>query len=285
MGNDKRWNMWDRYGWAALALAGATLFAHGSARAADPINADQILAASRARPDGKTFYAEVKLLLLDEKGGERTREVIYLQKDEGKDEKMTLYFTGPKDVKGVGFQSVNYDESTDHQDDQWIYFPAFRQVRRIATSDKRGSFMGSEFAYIDLDKLRVRDYEQKLVQEEDVLGRPCYVIERVPRSRGVIDKTGYRKTRVWVDKATHVVVKQTYYDAKGILFKEMQVKDLQKVQGIWTIMQSEMRDFVSKKQSRLFFSNVKYDLELSDKLFQRDVLRTGVHSGNLPALR
>ncbi|WP_165742368.1 outer membrane lipoprotein-sorting protein [Candidatus Thiosymbion oneisti] len=129
-------------------------------------------------------------------------------------------------MRGVAFQSINYDEDTGTEDDQWMYLPAFRQVRRIATTDKRGSFMGSEFSYYDLDKLRVHDYRQRLTGEEKVLGRRCWVIERIPKGERIIAKTGYHKTRVWVDKEVHVVLRQTYYDAKDVLFKELKVKKL-----------------------------------------------------------
>lgn len=269
---------------AGLALA-LTAALETDTRAGEPLSADQILLRSRERRDGNDIYSDVKLSITDQKGSTRTRQLIYLQKDRGKDERLTLYFTGPGDVKGVGFQSVSYDEAAGRDDDQWIYMPAFRQVRRIASSDKRGSFMGSEFAYIDLDKLRVTDYQQRLIGEEQVLGRSCYVIERTPRSSAVVDKTGYSRTSVWVDKETFLVLKQTYYDAKGVLFKAMEVKALEEIQGIWTVMQSDMQDFVSKKSSSLTFSNVKYDVGLSEQLFQRDVLKTGVNDGNLPALR
>nr|WP_243448558.1 outer membrane lipoprotein-sorting protein [Candidatus Thiosymbion oneisti] len=149
-----------------------------------------------------------------------------MQRDFPGEDRLTLYFTAPADVRGVAFQSINYDEDTGTEDDQWMYLPAFRQVRRIATTDKRGSFMGSEFSYYDLDKLRVHDYRQRLTGEEKVLGRRCWVIERIPKGERIIAKTGYHKTRVWVDKEVHVVLRQTYYDAKDVLFKELKVKKL-----------------------------------------------------------
>jgi len=147
-----------------------------------PPDADGILGRVRDRNDGDDVYSDLKLVLIDEKGGTRVRELLYLQRDYGRDEKLTLYFTEPSDVKGVAFQSVTYDEKLGKDDDQWIYLPAFRQIRRIASADKRGSFMGSEYAYIDMEKLRVADYRQKLVGEEVVLGQPCWVIERIPVS-------------------------------------------------------------------------------------------------------
>lgn len=264
---------------ACLAMALAA-----SASAATP-SADQILDRVRNRPDGTDIYSEVKMILKESNGSTRTRELIFLEKDYGKDEKLTLYFTGPADVKSVALQAVNYDEAVDKEDEQWMYLPAFRQVRRISATDKRGSFMGSQFAYIDLDRLRVTDYVQKLEGEEKVLDRDCYVIERIPASEKIINKTGYYKTRVWVDKERYIVLKQTYFDARGVQFKQMTVKNLEKIQDIWTVTESEMQDFVNQRSSTLLFTNSRYNTGLGDQLFQQNIMKTGVNSGNLPALR
>lgn len=269
----------------AALLAGAGIAAAaGTAPPAAP-NADTLMRAVRARNDGRDVYSDVKLVLVDERGGRRVRELRYLQKDYGADEKLTLYFTTPNDVRGVGFQSFTYDERAGRSDDQWIYLPAFRQVRRIASADKRGSFMGSEFSYIDLEKLRVTDYRQRTTGEATVLGRACWIVERTPINDEVIARTGYHKTVVWVDKATNVVLKQTYYDAKGILFKQMDVARVEQVGGIWTVMQSDMHDRLSNKRSSLVFSNVRYDVGLADKLFAQSILKTGVSDADLPAVR
>ena len=253
--------------------------------AAASLGADQILEKVRNRADGADIFAEAQLVLNESNGSSRTRTLLFLEKDYGKDEKLTLAFTGPDDVKGVVLQSVNYDEAAAKEDDQWMYLPAFRQVRRIAATDKRGSFMGSQFAYIDLDKLRVTDYRQKLVGEESVEGRPCYLIERIPVSDSVINRTGYHKNMVWVDKETFVVMKQSFFDARGVQFKYFLAKKLEKIQDIWTVTHSEMQDVVNQRSSSLIFNKVRYNAGLGDALFQQSIMKTGVARGNLPEIR
>lgn len=249
------------------------------------MSADDILSQVRNRPDGSDTYANASLVLIEKNGNKRVRDLLFLQKDYGKDDRLTLSFTSPADVKGVVLQSINYDEAVQKDDDQWMYLPAFRQIRRIAATDKRGSFMGSQFSYIDLDKLRVTDYQQKLLGEEKVNERDCYLIERVPASLEVINRTGYHKVNVWVEKATSVVVKQIYFDAKGIPFKEFVARKIEQVQNIWTVTHSEMRDLVNGRTSELIFSNVRYDVGLEDNLFQHNIMKTGVKNGNLPQVR
>ena len=253
--------------------------------AAAGVDANQVLEKVRNRPDGTDIYAQAKLVLSEGNGSTRTREMLFLQRDYGEDEKLTLYFTDPSDVKGVGLQSVNYSEKAGKEDDQWIYLPAFRQVRRISAVDKRGSFMGSQFAYIDLDKLRVTDYTQKVVGEEKVLDRNCVVIERLPSSESVVNRTGYSKVKVWVDAETFVVMKQSFFDTRGVQFKEFVVKKLENIQNVWTVMESEMTEMLTGRSSALIFTTVKYNVGLSDALFQQAILKTGVNNGNLPALR
>jgi len=251
---------------------------------ADP-DANAILKAVRDRPDGKDIYSEARLILADPNGSTRERDLLYLQKDYPDEDRLTLYFKTPSDVKGVGFQSANYAENTGKNDEQWLYIPAFRQVRRIATGDKRGSFMGSEYAFIDLDKLRVTDYKQTVTGAETLGGRDCWIIERIPTGDEVITKTGYDKTIVWVDKERNLVLQQTYYNSAAVLFKIMSVTRTEQIQGIWTAMESTMTDRLSEKHSTLSFNNIHYDVGLDDGLFQQQVLQTGVHEGNLPALQ
>lgn len=263
-----------------LALAAAGVQANGAAP-----NADKLISESRNRYDGKDVYTEGKLMLVDERGRVRNRDLRLLQRDHGNDEQLTIFFTAPTDVKGVGFQNITYDEKKNEPDGQWLYMPAFRQIRRIAAADKRGSFMGSEFAYIDLEKPRVGDYTQKVTGEAAVLGRPCWVVERIPKNAEVIARTGYHKVVMWIDKESKVPLRQSYYDAKGIEFKQMNVTKFEKVQDIWTIMDMEMYDRVSKKRSRLVLGKVRYNIGLGDKFFNQSILRTGISDADLPQVR
>ena len=251
---------------------------------ADANDANAILKAVRDRPDGKDIYSEAQLILVEPSGSNRERDLLYLQKDYPDEDRLTLYFKAPSDMKGVGFQSANYAESTGKDDEQWLYMPAFRQTRRIATGDKRGSFMGSEFSFIDLDKLRVSDYKQTVTGSETIDKHNCWVIERIPVSEDVITKTGYNKTVLWVDKERNLVLQQTYYNSAAVLFKIMNVNHSEQIQGIWTITESTMTDRLSGKHSVLLFKNLHYDVGLGDELFQQQILPKGVHEGDLPAL-
>lgn len=265
---------------APLILSMTGALAADSAKTSPP-TADKILEQVRDRDDGKDIYSEVVMELEDSKGKIRKREMYYLQKDQGQDSAMAIYFSSPADVKGVGFQTINYEESKQQEADQWMYLPAFRQNRRVSASDKRGAFMGSEYAYIDLDKVRVGDYRQTLAGEEEVGGRPSYKIERKPASDAIIRKTGYHKGIVWVDKERNILLRETYFDVKGIAFKTITALDVDEIDGVWTVLTSEAVNHVSGDKSRLIFSKVKYNVGIDEALFALPALKTALKSGKI----
>ena len=249
-------------------------------------NADSILADVRDRDDGASYTTNVTLKLYSSDGDLRERHLYMLQKDmKDKEERAVMYFHSPADVRGVSFLIANYDEQTAKLDDQWMYLPAFRKTRRLGSNDKQGSFMGSTFNYSDLDKVRVNDYRSQLLGEENVLGRDTWVIEREPVSQDVINKTGYHKTRVWVDKERDIVMQQYYYNAKGIVFKEQQSTEVEEVQGVWTIMKSEMRNLESGKRSEMIFKDIEYNVNLDDKIVSKRTLKRGVNLAKVPSLK
>jgi hypothetical protein len=106
-------------------------------------------------------------------------------------DKSIIVFLSPADVKGTGLLTY---ERLDREDDQWLYLPALRRIKRIASKNKSGSFMGSEFAYEDVTAQSVEKYTYSdAVIEETINGIPCYRYERYPKSK----YSGYTKQVVW----------------------------------------------------------------------------------------
>ncbi|MET1077021.1 MAG: outer membrane lipoprotein-sorting protein [Pseudomonas sp.] len=261
----------------ALIMLGA------SVSAAETLSADQIISQVRDRDDGKSFMSQVSLILHDKNGNTRVREFTYLQKDYADSDKFTMYFSTPNDVRDVAFHIENPHEALGQEDSQWMYLPVSRQTRRISTTDKRGSFMGSEYSYADLDKIRVKDYRQTLIGEEKILQRDCYVIEREPASPEVLAKTGYNKLKVWIDKQNHLVMRQDFYDVKGVLIKQMRTKEVGTVDQIDSILLSETEHFIDGTRSEMRFNHLQYNVELNDRLFTQTAIRRGLKSGDVPA--
>jgi hypothetical protein len=169
--------------------------------------------------------AVIKMSSVDEKGQSREREITMATKlyDGGKTEKRIYRFLSPADVQGTGILVFDYETKAD---DVWIYLPALRKTRRIVSSQRAQSFMGSEFSYGDLNIPALDDFNYTLVKEESFGGEPCWVIDLLPKSKETGDAEGYSKKTYWVSQAKQAVVRGLYYDKDGKLLKELVAQDL-----------------------------------------------------------
>jgi hypothetical protein len=169
--------------------------------------------------------AQVKMTTIDDKGQARERELTMATKlyDAGKTEKRVYRFVSPADVQGTSILVFDYEAKPD---DVWIYLPALRKTRRIVSSQRAQSFMGSEFSYGDLNIPALDDFDYKLVKEETVKGEPCWVIDLTPKSKDVADSDGYSKKTYWVSKDKFAVLRGLYYDKDGKLLKELVAENI-----------------------------------------------------------
>ena len=122
------------------------------------------------------------MVLIDKSGHERARKIRSFNKDKGEDKMRIMFFLEPADVKDTGFLTYDYDDAK-KDDDQWLYLPALRKTKRIASSDKSGSFMGSDFNYSDMTRKDLDAYDFKILKEEEVRGARSWVIEATPKTR------------------------------------------------------------------------------------------------------
>ena len=169
--------------------------------------------------------AVIKMTVLGEGGQAREREISMATKlyDGGKTEKRIYRFLSPADVQGTGILVYDYEAKPD---DVWIYLPALRKTRRVVSTQRAQSFMGSEFSYGDLNIPSLDDFNYTLVKEEASGGEPCYVIDLVPKSKEIAEAEGYSKKTYWVSKAKMAVLRGLYYDKDGKLLKELIAQDI-----------------------------------------------------------
>jgi outer membrane lipoprotein-sorting protein len=169
--------------------------------------------------------AVIKMTVLGENGQAREREISMATKlyDGGKTEKRIYRFLSPADVQGTGILVYDYEAKPD---DVWIYLPALRKTRRVVSTQRAQSFMGSEFSYGDLNIPSLDDFDYTLVKEEPMGGEPTYVIDLVPKTKEIAEAEGYSKKTYWVSKAKMAVVRGLYYDKDGKLLKELIAQDI-----------------------------------------------------------
>ena len=209
-----------RFVFATLALLLA-----GPARAEKAPSAREIMDKVTVTRKLDGSEAVIKMTVVGENGQAREREISMATKlyDGGKTEKRIYRFLSPADVQGTGILVYDYETKPD---DVWIYLPALRKTRRVVSTQRAQSFMGSEFSYGDLNIPSLDDFDYTLVKEEASGGEPCYVIDLVPKSKEIADAEGYSKKTYWVSKAKMAVVRGLYYDKDGKLLKELIAQDI-----------------------------------------------------------
>ncbi|MEJ2201767.1 MAG: outer membrane lipoprotein-sorting protein [Desulfuromonadaceae bacterium] len=228
------------------------------------------------RDDGDNLSCNMEMILIDRDGGQRLRQLRQFSKDQGEDTLGLLFFLYPPDVEGTGFLSWDYDDSA-RDDDQWLYLPALHKSKRIASSDKSGSFMGSDLSYADLTKANPKDYDYQLKQEMEVKGHPVWVIEAIPRSRKTRDETGYDKSLLLVRQDNYVVVRSVAWLKNGDL-KYLEVKKLEQIEGIWVATELQVttkRNRETRHQTILRLSEVKFNQPLAEEFFSVRQLEKG----------
>ena len=208
-----------------LLFAMLALLLSGTAQAEKAPSAREIMdkVTTTRKLDGSE--AVIKMTVLGEGGQAREREISMATKlyDGGKTEKRIYRFLSPADVQGTGILVYDYEAKPD---DVWIYLPALRKTRRVVSTQRAQSFMGSEFSYGDLNIPSLDDFNYTLVKEEPMGGEPTYVIDLVPKTKEIADAEGYSKKTYWVSKAKMAVLRGLYYDKDGKLLKELIAQDI-----------------------------------------------------------
>ncbi len=266
-----------RFGGSAVLIA-CGMLAVGASFAAEAPDARAIMKAVDERDDGDDGISDLEMILIDKRGNERVRRIRLFVKDFGKDDYQLMFFLEPADVKDTGFLTYDYDDE-DRDDDQWLYLPALKKTKRIATGDKSGSFMGSDFSYADLTSRPLKNYDYRLLQEGEVDGAPVWIIEAIPRTEEEIDETGATKTVSFVRKDNYVVVRAKTWLKKGGRNKYLEVKSLERIDGIWVPTEMHMTTKKGKKvlhKTVLKNENVRFNQDLAEDLFSTRQLEKGL---------
>jgi hypothetical protein len=218
----------------------------------------------------RTMHSLVKMDLVDRDGTVSTRYVEqWSYKYEGDLEKNVVVFHAPASIKGTRFLQVEHEN---RDEDQWIYLPALKRVRRIAAQESGQSFMGTDFSYEDMKRRRVEEYRHELLGEEELEGFSCYVIKEHARDSS---DSAYSYMVRWVPKDIWVPIKIELYDTRGELEKVGVSRNLKQVQGYWTAFYSEMRTLNSGHRTILEFKKLVYDEPVNEGLFTTRFLETG----------
>ena len=212
--------------------------------------------------------AVMKMVLRNRHGQESVRQIRVVNLEmEGDGDKGLTVFDEPRDIKGTAFLSYSHALVAD---EQWIYLPALKRVKRISSSNKSGPFMGSEFAYEDISSFEIPKYNYLYLRDEVLDGIDCFVLELRPQYQ----YSGYTKSYVWVDKVEYRNQKVEYYDRKGSLLKVQRFTDYQLyLNQYWRAHTMTMDNKQNGKSTTLYWTNFKFKTGLTSADFEKNVLK------------
>ena len=212
--------------------------------------------------------ATLKMVLRNRHGQESVRENHSSNLEvAGDGDKSLIVFDSPRDIAGTAFLSFTHSKKPD---DQWLYLPALRRVKRISSSNKSGPFLGSEFSYEDISSQEVDKYSYKYLKDEAIDGRDCLVVERYPEYK----HSGYTRQIVWVDKEMYQPIKIEFYDRKDSLLKTLTYHEYQKyLDKFYRPDRMEMVNHQTGKSTTLNWLSYQFDTGLTDADFDRNALK------------
>ncbi len=223
------------------------------------------------RPTPKDQSGYLTMTLINKRGDKRVRKIRQFLKDFGKTEKKIMFFVSPADVKNTSFMNWSYDDES-KDDDQWIYLPALKKVKRISSDSKSDYFMGSDFTYDDLGDRKPNQDNHKILREEKYNNEDCYVVESTPKDEDYM----YSKTISWVVKGKWLVLKKEFYDEDGELLKILNVEKYKKIKDYWIILKSEMHNIQKNHTTIMELNDIKVDSGIPGNKFTERMMRRGL---------
>jgi hydrophobe/amphiphile efflux-3 (HAE3) family protein len=231
--------------------------------------AREIMEKARETSKLKGIEAVSTLRIYDSKGRERVRQTSMASREfnNGATEKRIIRFLSPAEVKGTGM--LIYDHR-DQNDDMWIYMPALRKTRRIVSSEKSKSFMGSEFSNADMSAPNPDDFTFELLRSEQAGGTDCWVIESVPVNEDVMDEMGFDRKLTWIGKKDYMVRKAEYFNEDDELFKSLKADNIKAVDPEgkkFMAMRMEMVNRLNGRRSVLIIDKIQYNPQVREEYF------------------
>ena len=217
----------------------------------------------------KDFTADMTMTLRNRKGQESVRQIRSRNLEvTGDGDKTMSIFDQPADVKGTAMLTFSHGLKPD---DQWLYLPALKRVKRISSRNKSGPFMGSEFAFEDLGSQEIEKYSYKYLRDEPCGDWQCYVVERTPQYK----HSGYTRQIVWGDKEKYRIVKVEFYDRKNSLLKTLTFSGYQEyLDHYWRPDEMFMENHQNGKSTLLQWTNYKFQTGLTSRDFNKNKLKS-----------
>lgn len=264
----------DRIGTAApvTASVATVLLAIALAAPAAAQSGLDIMKEQVKRHQVRSEEIRVKLTLIDPSGKQKERELTTLQRrDQAGLSKVLLKFLSPPDIRNTGL--LTWEQPGDKDDDQWLFLPATKSTKRIASSGKKGSFMGTDLAFEDLRPEDLAAHTYNVLREEDLGGQKCWVVEALPSTDKEKLESGYGKRVVWIRQDVYMTVQAEFYNQSGKLVKRATFSDLANVGGdAWRAKSARWETLDSKKATLWSILEDKVNVEVDENMLTQQGL-------------
>lgn len=255
---------------ASLTLGSAA----APSEAAERLSAAEVVERVNDRAEGRTLKRDLTMELISADGSTRTRKATVLRRYNGDTKELVVFFTAPANIAGTAFLTYDYADPA-REDDQWMYLPALRKVRRISASDRGDSFFGTNFSYEDVKKgykIEASDYVfSSTADEGDV-----HVVEGSVTDSATASEVGHKRA-VWrIDGTTWLPVRERYFDVAGNPAKEIRIERVANIQGFDTPLEVRAENLKTGHVTQFTFDEIAYNVDLPDRLFNKAALRRGL---------
>ncbi len=237
----------------------------------------EIVDQVNARDDGEVLTRDMKITMKDDRGKTRVQNTHTYRRYYGEEKRAVIFYTDPANVKDTGFLTYDYPEA-DKEDDQWLYLPALRRVRRISSSNRGDYYLGTDLTYEDI-KLDTRlsgEMNWERVGEADVNGVHCLIVEGTPKAPEIAEELGYSKYQAWVDPLIWMARRTTAWDTNGNHLKTVSWEDFIEVDGIWAVERMFTENHKTGHTTLMEFSNIDFTTPIDDDKFTERALKRGV---------
>ncbi len=253
--------------WPLLAVGGLSVPTVAAAQDLEARGYEIAAEADRRDSGYHDITAELTMTLRSRNGSEHTRVMRIKTLEVEEDGNQTiLVFDQPRDLQGTALLTVGH---TAGADDQWLYLPALRRVKRIASGNQSSSFMGSEFAYEDIGSQELGKYTYRFLRHDEIDGMGTLVVERVPTG----PNSGYARQVVWFDSEEYRVLQIEYYDRSDVLLKTLQLRGYRRyAEAYWRPDEMHMVNHRTGKSTTLRWSDYRFGTGLSERDFDRNNL-------------
>lgn len=246
--------------------------------ASDLPGGDEIARRINARDEGLAVARHLTMEMTDRRGKQRKRETRAFRKYFGEEKRTVIFYQSPNNIKNTAFLTYDYPQAA-QDDDQWLYLPAMRKVRRISASDRGDYFLGTDFTYEDIKletRVSMQDYRRKTIGESEVDGFHCLLLESVPVDEDTAAELGYSRVEQCVDDSIWMVRQAKMWDLQGRPLKTITFSDIRRVQDIWTQHELQVNNHKTGHHTRFIFSDVHYNNAVQDRLFTQSALKRGL---------